>query len=162
MLHYYIFTIILGWKVLFHPFYISLTDIRYSAANQNLEISQRIFWDDLEVALSDLDKSNIDFLNPEDLGRLNSLVEKYLLSNIEILINGDKAKLKYLGYEIEDDAAWFYLESEKVSVPKEVSVSNVLLLEQFESQQNIINFFMEKKPKSLMLYRDNVSGNLNF
>jgi hypothetical protein len=162
MLHYYIFTIMVGWKVFFHPFYISLTDIRYNPTNQNLEISQRIFWDDLEVALSDQVKSKVDFLNPEDAEKLNETVEKYLLSMMEISVNGKNAQLQYLGYEVEDDAAWFYFESYKVAVPKEVKVESRLLLDHFGSQQNIFNFYLGKKPKSLMLYEGNERGILKF
>ncbi len=158
MLHYYIFTIILGWKVLLHPFYISVTDIRYSSSNQNLEVSQRIYWDDLEVALANHANFKVDFLNPDDSDTLNELVEKYLLSMMDITVNGKNVQLRYLGYEIEDEAAWFYFETNKVEIPKEVGIKSRLLLDNFDSQQNIFNFYLGNKPKSLMLYEGNETG----
>ena len=150
----YIFLLFLGWKVFFHPFYISLTEIRYNPTNERLEIAQKIFWDDLEVALTDLNHTKIDFLNPEDKNALEVIAESYLLEQNQITVNGKKVKFTYLGYEIEEEAAWFYLESEKVELPKQVEVYNNVLIQHFDGQQNIINFYMDKKPKSLILYKD--------
>lgn len=158
----YIFLLFLGWKVFFHPFYISLTEIRYNPTNERLEIAQKIFWDDLEVALADLNQVKINFLNPEDKNALEAIAESYLLEQNQITVNGKKVKLNYLGFEIEEDAAWFYLESEKVELPQEVEVYNNVLIQHFDGQQNIINFYIDKKPKSLILYKDREKGILKF
>lgn len=162
MLHSYIFLLIIGWKVLLHPFYISLTDIRYNTQNQNLEIAQKIFWDDLEVALSESSSSKVDFLNPSDPEKLNKMAGEYLLAANAIEVNGQKIELKYLGYEIEEDAAWFYMETGKIPFPKAVSIKNTVLFNQFDGQQNIVNFYLDKKPKSLILYKDSETGELVF
>ena len=158
----YIFLLFFGWKVFFHPFYISLTEIRYNANNESLEIAQKIFWDDLEVALGNLNQSKIDFLNPTDKNALEAMAKSYLLDQNEITVNGKKVKLNYLGFEIEEDAVWFYLESDKVALPKQVEVYNNVLIKHFDGQQNIINFYVDKKPKSLILYKGRESGILKF
>lgn len=158
----YIFLLFLGWKVFFHPFYISLTEIRYNATNERLEIAQKIFWDDLEVALTDLNQTKIDFLNPADKNALEAIAESYLLEQNQITVNGKKVMLTYLGFEIEEEAAWFYLESELVELPKEVEVYNNVLIQHFDGQQNIINFYVDRKPKSLILYKDRERGILKF
>jgi hypothetical protein len=153
-----IFLLFLGWKVFFHPFYISLTDIRYNSDSKTLEISQKIFWDDLEVALSEMGKGKIDFLNPKDPEVLAELLEDYLKRHNEVFVNGQKVRLNYLGYEVEDEAAWFYLEAEKVPVPKTIAVKNSILVDHFEGQQNIVNVYQQKKPKSIILYKNKTEG----
>lgn len=158
----YIFMFFLGWKVLFHPFYLSLTEIRYNNTNQSLEIAQKIFWDDLEVALGNKNKTKVDFLNPKNKADLEKMVQAYLLEKNEIKVNGQTAKLSYLGFEIEEDAAWFYMEATNIPLPKKVEIKSDILMESFESQQNIINFYLDKSPKSLILYKDNERGELNF
>jgi hypothetical protein len=158
----YILMFFLGWKVFFHPFYLSLTEIRYNPTNQSLEIAQKIFWDDLEVALGNKNKTKVDFLNPKNKAGLEEMVKVYLLEKNEIKVNGQKANLTYLGYEIEEDAAWFYMEATNVPLPKKVEIKSDILIESFESQQNIINFYLDKKPKSLILYKDNERGELVF
>lgn len=158
----YIFMFFLGWKVLFHPFYLSLTEIRYNNTNQSLEIAQKIFWDDLEVALGNKNKTKVDFLNPKNKADLEKMVQAYLLEKNEIKVNGQTAKLSYLGFEIEEDAAWFYMEATNIPLPKKVEIKSDILIESFESQQNIINFYLDKSPKSLILYKDNERGELVF
>lgn len=158
----YIFMLFLGWKVFFHPFYISLTELRYNPSNKSLEIAQKIFWDDLEVAIGDIHGTKVDFLNPADRKALEEMAAVYLLEKNEITVNGKKVTLKYLGFEIEEEAAWFYMEAEKVPVPKTVEIRNEVLLQHFDGQQNIINFYMDKRPKSLILYKGKESGVLRF
>lgn len=162
MIHYYIFTLILGWKVLFHPFYISLTDIRYNDGKKTIEIAQKIFWDDLERALGEENNAKVDFLNPSSPEKLKKMLEAYVLKQNQITINGKKVTLHFLGYEIEEDATWIYIEGKDVGFPKTVEITNTILIEPFEEQQNIVNFYIEKKPKSLILYKDKTVGNLNF
>lgn len=158
----YILMLYLGWKVFFHPFYISLTEIRYNPEAKSLEIAQKIFWDDLEVALADIHGVKVDFLNPTDVKSLEAMAESYLMSKNEITINGVKVMPQYLGYEIEEEAAWFYLEVKNVSKPQKVTIQNEVLLSHFEGQQNIINFYVDKRPKSLILYKGRESGVLEF
>ncbi len=156
------FTLVWGYVAFFHPFYISLTDIRYNPEAKSVEIAQRIFWDDLEVALAKTYDKKVDFLNPDDPDQLEALLEDYLTAHNQIHINGKKVQLMYLGHEVEEDAAWFYLEAKKIAKPKSVQITNTLLFSQFEDQQNIVNFYMDEKPKSLLLDKRKETGSLNF
>ncbi|MGY6559045.1 MAG: DUF6702 family protein [Nitritalea sp.] len=153
-----LFTFIFWWNS--HPFYISLTDIRYNPQTTQLEISQKIFWDDLEVALAKEAESPVDFLNPADPERLQQQIERYLLTHNRVRINGKWMEMNYLGFEIEEDAAWFYLESGPATLPEEVEIHCTILVDDFRGQQNIVNFFRDKKPKSLILTKNKPSGSL--
>ena len=149
-------------QILFHPFYISLTEIKYNSKVKSLEISQKIFWNDLEEHLTEIHQSKIDFLNPKDKAELDKKLKKYILENNEILVNGKKVELNYLGYQIEEDAAWFYLEAKQIPRPQNVDVKNSILHQYFDSQQNIINFYLDKSPKSLILLKGKDRGKLTF
>lgn len=162
MLYNCIFSVFLLIQSLFHPFYISLTEIKYQAKEHILEISQKVFWDDLELELTDLYKNKIDFLKPKDKADLDKKLKQYILLNNEIIVNGKKAELNYLGYEIEEDAVWFYLEAKEIPLPQKVEVRNSILHKHFDSQQNIINFYREKSPKSLILIKGKDRGQLTF
>jgi hypothetical protein len=78
------------------------------------------------------------------------------------MVNGQKLNLDYLGFEIEEEAVWFYMEALKVPSPHNVQIRNEVLIEHFEGQQNIVNFYLEKSPKSLILYKGQESGKINF
>ncbi len=145
-----------------HPFYISVTDMVYNPAEQRMEIAQKIFWDDLEVALGGKYGEKVNFLNPESADKLDQMIESYLLQNNEIRVNGELLTLTYLGYEVEEDAAWFYIESGKVKEPKEIKVRNTMLFEDFPTQQNIVNVYVGKSPKSMIMYLKKPEGVVRF
>ncbi|WP_317130674.1 DUF6702 family protein [Echinicola soli] len=152
----------IGWVAYFHPFYISVTDINYNEASQSLEIAQKIFWDDLEVALGNEAGKSVDFMDPQDPDELSLMIKNYLLKHNMISVNGKKASLEYLGFEVEEDAAWFYLEAKGISKPGEVEISNEILISDYPDQRNMVNFYVDGEPKTLILYGDNESGRLEF
>ena len=162
MLFNYIFSVLLFAQITFHPFFISLTEIRYNPKEKSLEISQKIFRDDLENALTGQYKSRVNFLAPGNKAELEKKIKKYILENNDISINGEKLVLYYLGYELEEEAIWFYLEAQKVPFPKTADIRNSILHKNFDTQQNIINFYLGKNPKSLILLNGKDRGLISF
>lgn len=146
-----------------HPFFISLTEMRYNANSKKMELAQKIFWDDLEVALSKEAGVAVDFLKPKDKAKLESLVEAYLLHHTQVWVNGKLISLNYLGHEVEEDAAWFYFESSTTSMPKTVEVKSTVLLRDFDGQQNIVHiYYQSKSPRSLLLGEGKEKGKIEF
>lgn len=162
MLSFYLSVVSLFGLFTTHPFFISLTDMVYKADEQRLEIAQKIFWDDLEVALSKKYKKQVDFLNTTDRTALDEMVRDYLLDQNKIHVNGQLIFLEYLGHEVEDDAAWFYFESTDVPRPSKVLVMNTVLTSEFPTQQNIINFYVDQRPKSVITSINKPEGELRF
>ena len=83
----------------------------YNENRQQIEIAQKIFWNDMETSLTNASGNQVNFLNSEDPGHLEKLIKDYILENNKLEVDGKKLKLTYLGYEVEEDAAWFYMES---------------------------------------------------
>lgn len=156
-------SILLTWISLLHPFYISLTEMRYNPSTRKMEIAQKIFWDDLEVALSKEFKEKVDFLKPKDKAKLESQLRTYLLKYNQVSVNGKMLSLTYLGFEVDEEAAWFYLESSETTLPQSVEVKNSILLEDFDGQQNIVHVYSQSKsPRSLLLDKDDQKGKIEF
>ena len=163
MQHLYISAVIWLWMAVIHPFFISLTEVRFNPSSKKLEIAQKIFWDDLEVALGSEFKEKVDFLKPKDKAKLENQIKTYLLKNNQVWVNGKVLTLTYLGYEVDEDAAWFYLESSAAELPKTVEVQNSILLKDFEGQQNIVHVYNQSKsPRSLLLGEGNEKGKIEF
>lgn len=151
------------WMLVTHPFFISLTEMRYNPGSQKMEISQKIFWDDLEVSLGKEFGQSVDFLHPKDKSKLNEQIQTYLFKHNKLWVNGKQVSLNYLGYEVEEDAAWFYLESSVAETPKTVEVQSSVLLDEFDGQQNIIHvYFQSKSPRSLLLGKGEEKGKVDF
>jgi hypothetical protein len=151
------------WLAWLHPFFISLTEIRYNSNSGTMELSQKIFWDDLEVALASEFKEKVDFLKPTNKAKLESQIKTYLLKHNQLWVNGKSVTLTYLGYEVEEDAAWFYLESSATEMPKSVEVQSTVLLKDFDGQQNIVHVYSQSKsPRSLLLGEGKEKGKIEF
>jgi hypothetical protein len=151
------------WMTFLHPFFITLTEVRFNPDSKKMEVAQKIFWDDLEVALTKEYGVAVDFLNPKNKAILEGQVKAYLLKHTQVGVNGKLVLLNYLGYEVEEDAAWFYLESNPTAVPKTVEIQNTLLLRDFEGQQNIVHVYVNSKsPKSLLLGEGKEKGRIDF
>jgi hypothetical protein len=162
MQHAYIFALT-TWMMVVHPFFISLTEMRYNPQSKKMEIAQKIFWDDLEVALASEFKEKVDFLKPKDKAKLESQIKTYLLKHNQVWVNGKSVTLTYLGYEVEEDAAWFYLESSATEMPKSVEIQSTVLLKDFDGQQNIVHVYSQSKsPRSLLLGGGKEKGKIEF
>jgi hypothetical protein len=147
-----------GW--LMHKFYVSLTEVRYNPATERIEVSMRIFPDDLDRAL--LQKTGIHTQLATELEPpgADSILMDYLLESFYIVVNGEAAPLHYLGKEQEADAIWCYLESEKIAQPVTLKVYQKLLTERFDEQVNIVQVYQGKWNKGLLLNSQERSGEL--
>nr|MCH9659536.1 hypothetical protein [Bacteroidota bacterium] len=90
------------------------------------------------------------------------LIKKYTLQKFSMKVNGAPVNLNYLGHEYDNDLVKLFIEVDDVSELKSVTVSNSMLTEVFEEQQNIVHVKRYKKRKSLVLDGDNPKGTLNF
>lgn len=154
-----VFLVFFGSWIL-HKFYVSLTEIRYNPSTERMEVSMRIFADDLDLALQQ--KTGIQTQLGTELEALSadSLLGAYLLECFSVHINGEKADFQYLGKEPEAGAIWCYLESQPVSRPQTLTIFQELLTETFPEQVNIVQVYQEKWNRGLLLNREERSGEL--
>ena len=120
---------------LLHPYYVSVTEIKHNAKSQSLEVSCRLFSDDLEVALNKMAQGKVDILNPKNTNQNNELIARYVPQHLKITVNGKPLVLKFIGYEQESEATWCYFEVAGVRSAKNIGVSNDLLYAEHEEQE---------------------------
>lgn len=145
-----------------HKFYVSVTQVEYVKEKQSVQIIARIFIDDFEELLRKRYDENITLNVSKDESAIDTYIKKYLFAKIQIEINGDFKKLKFLGKEYEDDIMYCYLEITDVEFIDSFRITNQLLFDVFEEQQNIVKTKINSKSKSFMLTPNNDSGVLNF
>jgi len=150
-----LYTVFLGYFAVFHPFHVSVTDIVHNEESQSLQVSQRIFIDDLEQALKQFHKLEyVDTYNPDNIDWLDSLIGSYLTDKVYIRVNNKDLKFNYLGSEVEGDARWCYYEVQGIESVSEAEVTNITLMEMFNDQQNIVHFKAKGELKSYKLDKD--------
>ena len=139
-----------------HPFFVSVTEIKHNDKAKNLEISCKIFFNDFEDALEKKYHKQLDILKPTEKQIIIPLMQDYLQKHLKINVNGKPAPLHLLGYEIEEDAVWCYLEAPKINQVKKIEVRNDVLFDEHDSQTNMLHLTVKGKRQSTKL--DNPNG----
>jgi len=134
-----------------HPFHVSVCDIDFSQASKSIQVSQRVFIDDLEKVLSKKYQINLIIDDKSQAAVRDSLIEAYIFENLQLLVDGKSKKRVYIGNEIEEDGMWCYIEYEGVKKFSSLEVRSTVFLETFEDQANIIHFKYNDYEKSIKL-----------
>lgn len=145
-----------------HKYYVSVTNIEYVKEKEAVQIISRIFIDDFEKLLRERYDENITLGAKDEISTIDAYIERYLAEKLKIDINGQASKFIYLGKEYEDDIVFCYLEIERITNIKSFEISNKILLEMFEEQENIVRTNINGKRKSFILKNGNDKGVLNF
>jgi len=143
-----------------HEFYISLSEVRYNLESECYELSLRIFPDDMDRVLEVHNGIRTQLVTELEHALADSLLADYLLNVFLLVSNGDRVKLTYLGKEAEADVMWCYMESEALDEPSRIGVDNALLCEVFEDQVNVVQVYVGKWNRGLLLKRGQSNGEL--
>jgi hypothetical protein len=132
-----------------HKYYVSTSLFNFTE-NNSLQVTLRIFKDDLSNAISKnyLSESSDD-LDLIDKFYFNKL-EDYFNLNLNVLIENKKIKLNLLGLETKNDMYVCFLEIENLESFTTLSLENKILFEIFKDQQNIIHVKKNSKKRSFI------------
>jgi hypothetical protein len=148
-------SILYGFLLFLHPLHISVSEINYSEKDNALQITCRIFIDDLELSIRHKRKEpELDLLNPKNGLTTDKLVSDYLNEHLSIKLDGQPQKMKLLGYEKEDVALIGYIEIEKIPAFKTLEVFNDMITETWDDQSNLVHVTYKSPIKSVRLTRD--------
>ena len=131
-----------------HPFYISVTEINHNANEKSLEISCKIFTEDLENVLNKTANPKIAVSNPKSKDQLTKLISQYLSSHLQLRVNGQPVTMELLGYEEEKEATWSYLQVNNIPSVKKIEIVDSILYESFAEQINLVHVTVSGNRKS--------------
>ena len=134
-----------------HPFHVSVTEINHNAKDKTLEISCKIFTDDFEDALSRKFKTKVDLVQPKDKTAMDKLVSDYISNHLAIKTDNKAATMNYIGFEVENEAVYVYLQVNDVITIKNAQVTNSVLHDLFNDQTEIIHFIESGNRKSVKI-----------
>lgn len=134
-----------------HPYYVSVTEVRIDTREQTLQVSCRMFMDDLEDALAKLYDQKVDILSSVTNQSLNGEFFQYIRQHLTIQVGGVFMQPQMLGYEIEEEAVWCHLELKQMTETGPVKITNTLLYDYIPGQTNIIHCYYNGVRKSLKL-----------
>lgn len=123
-----------------HAFHTSLTEIQYNAKEKSLEISIRMFTDDLETALTKFNNGQKVMVGGKN-DNSDAVLSKYIQQHFAIISpQKQKKPLNFIGKELEGDATWIYVEIPNSQDFKGYFLYNSLMQEMFDDQTNLVNF----------------------
>lgn len=143
-----------------HKFYTAIYQLEFVPQKKMLQITTRIFNDDLNDALEHKSGAKIflgtDKETPEDLAHL----KKYLADKLLIKINGQSKPFYFHGKEVEDNVVICYLSCRDIAKINTIEIQNSILTEIHPEQQNIIQANFNGKKSSLLLNAETYKGML--
>ena len=141
-----------------HPFHASVCEIEWNENSRSLEITYRMFLDDLEAAINTKYEADIDIMKADQKDKVDEKVDQYLTEQFRFWVNGEKTEFEYLGSELEDYALWCFIEITEIETLETLEVDNQVMLELFDDQINLVHFNKDDKVRSLKLFKDNSYG----
>lgn len=146
-----------------HKFYVSVTNINYSEKTDALQITSRIFIDDLEALLEERYGIEAKLGAEEETSIADDYIQKYLNTKFVLELNEETTSYNYIGKKYDNDVVIFYLEVPEVGFQglKSISIQNEVLTDLYEEQKNLVHIKWKGKKKSFVLIRENNKGMLN-
>ena len=145
-----------------HKFYVSIYQVEYKSEKKELQITSRIFLDDLVDAVEASSKKKVNLGEKNQSAEDLILFEKYQNQHLAVKINNKSVRYKYLSSELENNVFISYFKVENLAAVKSIEVKNTALFEILPTQQNIIQIKIDKEKSSLLLTTDNPSGKRDF
>lgn len=145
-----------------HKFYVGIYQVNYVAKKKEIQVTARLFVDDLEKALEAKHKKKIYLSTPKEIAETNGFIKSYLSEKMQIKINSSVKSLKFLGKETEDNVLICYLTTPVPEKINAIEIVNSVLTEIFPEQQNIVHININGNKKSLLLTDSEPEGSLEF
>ena len=145
-----------------HPFYVSVTEINHNASEKTLEVSCKIFADDLEQVLEKNFQTSLDIVSGKDETSFNRLIPQYISKHLAIRVDGKPVALSYIGYEAEKESAWCYFQVDKIPSVKNLEVDNSILYDFVDSEINIMHVTVGGKRKSVRVVFPEKNASFSF
>lgn len=134
-----------------HRFYVAIYQIDFVPQKKRLEITTRIFMDDLNDAVTKAYKKSTNIGSAKETPEDIALLKKYLTEHFKLTINGKPKAFNYLSSEVESNVVICYLSIKEITKVNSLQVENSILIEVHNEQQNIVQYNNNGKKQNLLL-----------
>ena len=134
-----------------HKFYVSTTIIEQNTITNSLEITIKLFTDDLEQALEKSSESPMCLGDEREYKEADRLIEEYLREKLELSFNDRPVYPNFIGKEVEYDLTFVYFELLSIPEFDVLTLRDEIFFELFEEQVNIIHLKLDGWEQTLML-----------
>jgi len=122
-----------------HKFYMAVYQINYAPEKKMLQITSRIFIDDLNKTLEKKYNKKFNLGNENDSAEEMILVKEYLANHFSIKVNNQSKPMNFLSKEVEDDVLICYWNIKGISKINSLEIYNTILTDWFPEQKNLVH-----------------------
>jgi len=163
MYKYLLLTAITFWSLLLHPIHVSICEIEYDRNNKALEMTLRIFIDDLEKEIRlNRNEPELDITDLPEGVDLDEILKTYLNKNFQVSVNDKDQEYTFIGHEIETDAVFCYMEITKVKKLKSIEIDNSILTNLYDDQTNLVHIEVDGKIRSMRMVRSETRDRITY
>lgn len=145
-----------------HEYYVSVTEVEYVQKEQSLQIITQIYTDDFETLIRKRYDDSLTLTSEDESELVAVYMERYLTDKLRLKVNGAEIKFNFLGKEYKEGITYCYLEIENVPAIQSIEVTNQVLFDVFEDQENIVRLKLLNRNKSFLLVPEKDTCMLNF
>lgn len=146
-----------------HPVHSSGCLIEWNEQDKSLEISLKIFSDDLDMAVSRQANKKL-FLGTEyESTNADEYLLVYLNEHFKLSLNDRPVQWEFIGKEVKrkgDFEIWIYLQVTNVPEVHKLNVTQSILTEHYADQSNYVNAVVRGEKKGLVLGMAYPSGEI--
>ena len=144
------FYLLIVYSVLnFHPVHISVTNVDYMPEKEKMEISVKVFKQDMQLLFVHLNQVNIDFDNEKNIKENLHRVNNYFKNHLDIRCESE-FNMRYKDLRLDNEWIWFYYEVPIGKMGKEIEIKNTILLDLNFNQKNMLIFAYDQKEKGII------------
>ena len=145
-----------------HPLYVSVTEINHNPKDKILEISCKIFTDDLENTLTKFFNTKINLSDQKTKSTTDQYITAYITKHLQLKVDGKPVSLQFIGSEKEAESIWSYFQVNDIATVKNIDIMNDILYDSFEGEINIIHVMANGNRQSTKLERPETKVHFEF
>jgi hypothetical protein len=145
-----------------HPLYISVTEINHNPKDKILEVSCKIFTNDLEAVLQKVAGAKVDLSSAKEKPAADTMISAYVGRHLRLKVDGKPVQLHFVGSENENDGTWSYFQVNDVPAVRRIDAYNELLYDSFSQEINIMHVTVGGQRQSTRLDCPAASASFQF
>ncbi|MCC5944212.1 MAG: hypothetical protein JJT94_04705 [Bernardetiaceae bacterium] len=156
-----VFVFILSGFII-HPIHLIVSDLRYNEAERNFNVVHKLFIDDFEDAIEQLEGIALNLEAKNQHPATDATVAAYIKKHFQMQADNKPIAFDVLGWKLDKDVIKIYAESESVRKVKKITLKVSFLFDLFDDQKNIVHVNYKKQKKSIMTNKTQWIGTLQF
>ncbi|MGB2341065.1 MAG: DUF6702 family protein [Flavobacteriaceae bacterium] len=134
-----------------HEYYVSITEVVYVSEKHQLQLTTRVFTDDMEAYFNSQTNENIQLSPDHNPILIDALVERFFQNNFKVFFDNNKLEISYLGRQYQEDQMLIFAEVTELSPPTSYRIQNTILIPFRTKQQNIVRVKNNITQKSFLM-----------